>query len=103
MALPGSPLYATARSNNVRLPKNYEEFSFHSFHTVPLPTETLPAHRILQLRDENFTKYHARPEFLNKIRHNFGENAAQNIIKMNEKTLRRKIIEEKSKNKKIEA
>ena len=93
MALPGSPLYVTARRNKVRLPETYEEFSFHSFHTVPLPTESLPAHRILQLRDENFTKYHARPEFLKKISHNFGEVAAQNIIKMNEKTLRRKIIE----------
>ena len=56
-------------SDDVRLPETYEEFSFHSFHTVPLPTtETLPAYRILQLRDESFTKHHARPEFLDKIR-----------------------------------
>ena len=94
MALPGSPLYANARRDDVRLPETYEEFSFHSFHTVPLPTETLPAYRILQLRDESFTKYHARPEFLDKIRNTFGESAAQNIIRMNKKTLRRKIIEE---------
>ncbi len=94
MALPGSPLYAKAREDNVRLPETYEEFSFHSFHTVPLPTDTLPAYRILQLRDQKFTDYHSRPGFLEKIRLYFGEEAAQNIIQMNKKTLRRKIIED---------
>ena len=43
MALPGSQLYKTALDNKVKLPETYEGFSFHSFETLPLATESLKA------------------------------------------------------------
>ncbi|MDC1036173.1 radical SAM protein [Alphaproteobacteria bacterium] len=93
MALPGSPLYTLARSAGTKLPEAYEEFSFHSYETLPLPTATLSAARILQLRDQKFTEYFGRPEFLKKIERQFGQNAVNNIVLMNQKKLKRKIIE----------
>jgi anaerobic magnesium-protoporphyrin IX monomethyl ester cyclase len=94
MALPGSPLYVEARSKGVTLPEKYEEFSFHAYETIPLPTERLTAARILQLRDEKFTEYFNRSEFLDKINNNFGRRAVENIIEMNKIKLKRKIIED---------
>jgi anaerobic magnesium-protoporphyrin IX monomethyl ester cyclase len=94
MALPGSPLYAEAVKSGIKVPQKYEEFSFHSYETIPLPTDSLEPWRILQLRDKKFTEYFGRTEFLNEIEKKFGPKARQNIIKMNKKTLRRKIIEE---------
>ena len=93
MALPGSPLYAQAKRKGVALPEKYEEFSFHSFETLPLPTEKMDASEILKTRDKNFTRYFSRPEFLQKIRSAFGQEAVDNIKAMNRKTLKRKIVE----------
>ena len=62
MALPGSQLYKDALEKNIDLPTKYSEFSFHSYDTKPLPTETLKAGEILKLRDDHFHIY-----FSNKI------------------------------------
>ena len=94
MALPGSPLYADAHQRGERLPKSYEEFSFHSFETIPLSRSGLKASRILQLRDDKFTEYHGREAFLKKVRSNFGQEAVDNITDMNKIRLRRRIIED---------
>jgi radical SAM superfamily enzyme YgiQ (UPF0313 family) len=95
MALPGSPLYTDALTEGiVTLPTKYEEFSFHSYDTIPLPTTELRAARILQLRDEKFTEYFNRIEFLEKISDHFGQEAVDNILEMNKKRLTRRIIEE---------
>jgi len=95
MALPGSPLYVDAlNEGNVVLPSKYEEFSFHSYETIPLPTSELRAARILQLRDEKFVDYFSRKEFLEKVQQHFGQEAVNNIVEMNQKRLKRRIIEE---------
>ena len=94
MALPGSPLYMQARQEGQRLPTKYEEFSFHSYETIPLSTEKMDASEILRMRDEKFTEYFSRPQFLKRIEKTFGSAAAQNIVEMNSKRLRRRIIEE---------
>lgn len=95
MALPGSPLYVDALSEkDVVLPTTYEQFSFHSYETIPLPTNKLRASRVLQLRDQKFTEYFSRKELLDKVRLCFGDVAVDNIIEMNTKVLKRKIIEE---------
>ena len=52
---PGSPLYKNAIIKGIKVPKKYEEFSFHSYETLPLPTDHLQAHEILELRDKNFS------------------------------------------------
>ena len=94
MALPGSLLYKNAIENNIELPSNYEGYSFHSYETVPLPTEKLQAYEILKLRDEAFIKYHTDKNFLNLIEKKFGREAVNNILNMTKIKLNRKIIEE---------
>ena len=94
MALPGSPLYKSALINGIKVPKKYEEFSFHSYETLPLPTNHLKAYEILKLRDEKFTQYFQRPEFLKRIKDKFGSEASNNIKEMTKIKLKRKIIEE---------
>ena len=48
MALPGSQLYKKALEKKYKLPDSYEGYSFHSYETQPLPTETLKPEEILE-------------------------------------------------------
>ena len=91
MALPGSQLYSDALKNDTRLPQKYSEFSFHSYETLPLPTETLTAAEILKLRDDKFNEYFSGKSFLAKIEKKFGKNAVSNINKMLAVKIKRKI------------
>ena len=94
MALPGSELFKNALKNNVKLPNNYDGYSFHSYTTQPLPTENLSAAEILNLRDKKFIEYHTNVNFLNKVEKKFGKDARNNIAEMTKIKLKRKIIEE---------
>ena len=94
MALPGSQLYKDGLDNNVELPQKYSEFSFHSYDTKPLSTETLSAAKILKLRDEKFEKYFSNDKFLKKIEKRFGLDAVINIKNMLKVKLKRKLVEE---------
>ena len=91
MALPGSQLYKDAIDKGVKLPDNYEGYSFHSFETIPLPTKSLTAEEVITLRDEAFTKYHTYKPFLKLIESKFGKIAADNILQMTKIKLKRKI------------
>ena len=91
MALPGSQLYKDAIQKGITLPDNYEGYSFHSFDTVPLPTESLSASEVITLRDEAYTKYHTYKPFLKLIENKFGKPAADNILEMTKIKLKRKI------------
>ena len=91
MALPGSYLYKKALDEGKQLPDTYEGFSFHSYDTLPLPTEKLSAKEIITLRDEAFNKYHNHKPFLNLIERKFGKEAAKNIVEMTKIRLKRKI------------
>ena len=91
MALPGSQLYKDSIEKNVKLPETYEGYSFHSYETLPLPTETLSPKEIVSLRDEAFIKYHTNKNFLELIKKKFGLQAANNIIEMTKTKLKRKI------------
>lgn len=93
MALPGSKLYKEAILNNIPLPDTYEGYSFHSYNTLPLPTEKLSAAEVLKFRDNAYQVYHSNPQFLNKIRRKFGDIAANNILDMLKVKLKRKILE----------
>ena len=94
MALPGSKLYKDAISKGIKVPNSYEGYSFHSYDTTPLPTESLSAAEILKLRDEKFNEYHSNPKFLKRIEERFNKEAAENILEMTKIKLKRKIIEE---------
>ena len=91
MALPGSYLYKKALEEGNQLPDTYEGFSFHSYETLPLPTEKLSAKEIITLRDEAFNQYHNHKPFLNLIEKKFGKEAVKNIVEMTKITLKRKI------------
>jgi anaerobic magnesium-protoporphyrin IX monomethyl ester cyclase len=95
MALPGSKLYKDALQNNTPLPTTYEGYSFHSYDTLPLPTESLTASEILKFRDDAYYEYHTNPKFLEKIKTKFGEIAVYNINEMVKIKLKRKILEKK--------
>jgi anaerobic magnesium-protoporphyrin IX monomethyl ester cyclase len=91
MALPGSFLYKKALDEGIKLPGTYEGYSFHSYDTLPLPTEKLSAKEVITLRDEAFDKYHNHKPFLNLIKKKFGNEAAENIVEMTKIKLKRKI------------
>jgi len=92
MALPGSQLYKNALEKKYKLPENYEGYSFHSYETQPLPTETLKPEEILDYRDKSFKKYHLYKPFLNKMEQKFGKKASENIKDMTKLELKRKIL-----------
>ena len=94
MALPGSQLYKNALDKKYKLPDTYEGYSFHSYETQPLQTESLKPHEILKYRDESFINYHTKKSFLNKIEKKFGQKALDNIKEMTKINLKRKIIDE---------
>ena len=70
MALPGSELYKIALAKGHKLPEDYQGYSFHSYDTVPLPTEKLTSKEILSFRDSAFHKYFTNEVFLKKLRIN---------------------------------
>ena len=93
MALPGSKLYKDAKANNIKLPDNYEGYSFHAYDTQPLPTEFLTPEEILSYRDNAYHEYHSYKPFLNRIEKQYGIKAKNNIIEMSKIRLKRKILE----------
>ena len=92
MALPGSQLYKNALEKKYKLPDSYEGYSFHSYETQPLPTETLKPEEILEYRDKSFKNYHLHKPFLEKIEKKFGKKAIDNIKDMTKINLKRKIL-----------
>jgi radical SAM superfamily enzyme YgiQ (UPF0313 family) len=92
MALPGSAIYKSALDKGYNLPNAYEDFSFHSYNSMPLPTESLTPEEILRYRDESYVKYHNNPLFLRRIEEKYGEKAMINIKKMASVKLKRKIL-----------
>ena len=94
MALPGSQLYKDAIEKNIKLPESYEGYSFHAYNTIPLPTDELPAHKILEFRDKAYIDYHTAKPFQKRIKTRFGIEALNSINDMLKIKLKRKIIEE---------
>jgi anaerobic magnesium-protoporphyrin IX monomethyl ester cyclase len=94
MALPGSALYKQALDKGYELPSSYVGYSFHSYETLPMPTEYLTPAEILDFRDKAFISYHSNPQFLERINQKFGSTAVGNIKSMLEISLKRRIIEE---------
>ena len=92
MALPGSALHKQALDQEYELPSDYTGYSFHSYDTLPLPTDTLSPSEILKFRDRAFHTYHRNPKFLGKVRDRYGEQAVKNIIDMTKLKLKRKLL-----------
>ena len=92
MPLPGSQLYKNALLAGHKLPDDYAGYSFHAYNTQPLPTEHLTPEEILKFRDEAWIKYHTYEPFLEKVENKFGKIARDNIEKMAELKLKRKLL-----------
>ncbi len=95
LPIPGSEIYKKARQQNLDIPKDYLDFSFHSYTTTPLGTDHLTPAQVLKFRDEAFIKYHTNENFLNKIKNKFGQIAVDNIKNMTSIKLKRKILGDK--------
>ena len=80
------------KDKKYKLPDSYEGYSFHSYETQPLPTETLKPEEILEYRDRSFKIYHTHKPFLERIERRFGKKALVNINNMTKISLKRKIL-----------
>ncbi len=94
MALPGSQLYKDALDGHYELPSSYGGYSFHSYKTVPLSTDTLSAAEVLEFRDESYNRYHNSKCFLERVERKYGKTAIENIKKMTKIKLKRKLVED---------
>jgi len=91
-ALPGSPLYNTAKDMGWKLPDSPEGFAFLSYESLPLPTKHLSAAEVLRFRDYSWQTYFTHPPFLKLIESKFGTEERRNIEAMSRIKLRRKIL-----------
>jgi hypothetical protein len=91
-ALPGSPLYITAKDMGWKLPDSPEGFAFLSYESLPLPTKHLSAAEVLRFRDHAWQRYFSYPPFLKLIEAKFGVEERRNVEEMSRIKLRRKIL-----------
>jgi radical SAM superfamily enzyme YgiQ (UPF0313 family) len=91
-ALPGSPLYHTARNNGWTLPDTFEGFAFLSYECAPLRTKHLSAAEVLKFRDDAWQTYFRNPSYLARIERKFGPVERNNIEQMSEIRLKRKLL-----------
>ena len=92
-SLPGSPLYMKAKQEGWALPDQYSEFGFLSYDHVPSRTYDLEEKEVLAFRDYAFNALFENPRFLNKIYNKFGPKAIDNIKRMTNIKLKRKLLE----------
>lgn len=91
-ALPGSPMYYTAKRNNWALPDSYEGYAFLSYESQPLPTKYLSAAEVLQFRDSAWQEYFTNADYLDLVEGKFGLQERRNIEDMSAIRLNRKIL-----------
>ena len=91
-ALPGSPLFLKATQEGWKLPQNYSEFGFLSYDHVPSQTYRLSAKEVLAFRDYAFHTCFENPRFLSMVQNKFGDVAIDNIKRMTNIKLRRKLL-----------
>lgn len=95
-ALPGSPLYYTAKANGWKLPSSLEGYAFLSYESEPLPTRHLSAADVLRFRDQAWHKYFSHQPYLALVERKFGAEQRRNVEELNKIKLRRKLLEEAS-------
>jgi radical SAM superfamily enzyme YgiQ (UPF0313 family) len=93
MAYPGSKLYDIAVKEGWMLPKEWHNFSQHSYGMLPLPTRSLAAETVLEFRDSAFHKYFENPRYLNMVESKFGKAVKEHIMKMTKVRLKRELLE----------
>jgi hypothetical protein len=93
MAYPGSRLYLDAIRENWELPDSYVGYSQHAYETKPLPTKHISAAEVLGFRDTAFDAYYTNDRYLDFIREKFGQETYDDIIRMTQYKLKRKLLE----------
>lgn len=91
-ALPGSPMYRTAKRNGWALPDSFEGYAFLSYESQPLPTKHLSAAEVLKFRDEAWQTYFTNPGYLAMVERTFGPAQRKNIEDMSSIKLRRRLL-----------
>lgn len=94
-ALPGSPMFFTAKKNNWKLPETFEGYAFLSYDSEPLPTKFLSSAEVLKFRDNAWNAYFTNTEYLNLVERKFGLQERKNIEDMAKIKLKRKILGDK--------
>jgi radical SAM superfamily enzyme YgiQ (UPF0313 family) len=92
-ALPGSPLYNTAKTNDWALPDSYEGYAFLSYESQPLPTRHLSSAQVLAFRDYAWNTYFNNPAYLALIEQKFGPQQRKNVERMASIQLKRKLLQ----------
>lgn len=95
VALPGSPIYLDAKRNSINIPNHneYEKFAFLSYEHVPLATKYCTSEEVLSFRDKAWEKYFSNPIYLEFLQKRLGSIAKDNVVKMSNIKLKRKILE----------
>jgi len=96
MALPGSPLYFTAKANGWKLPDSYAGYAFLSYDSQPLPTRHVSAAEVLRFRDQAWQKYFTNPAYLDLVQRTFGPQQRANVEAMTRIHLRRRLLEQET-------
>lgn len=91
-ALPGSPIYHTAKRNGWSLPSSYEGYAFLSYESEPLPTKHLSPAEVLHFRDEAWRKYFSNSKYLELVEKKFGVPERRNVEDMASIRLKRKLL-----------
>lgn len=91
-ALPGSPMYYTAKRNGWDLPDSYEGYAFLSHDCKPLPTKHLSAEEVLRFRDEAWQTYFTNPAYLDLVERKFGIQERNNVVDMASIRLKRALL-----------
>ncbi len=94
MAYPGSGLYQQALTHHWPLPTDWDGYSQHSYHCLPLPTDALTAPDVLAFRDQAFHEYFEHKGYLTFVEQKFGIETRQHIEEMSETRLKRFIVED---------
>ncbi len=91
-ALPGSPLYYTAKMNGWKLPSTPNGYGFLSYDSEPLPTKHLSAAQVLKFRDDAWRTYFTNPVYLRSVEKTFGPQQRKNVEAMANIRLKRKLL-----------
>ena len=91
-ALPGSPLYYTAKQSGWKLPDSYGGFAFLSYDSQPLPTRHLSAAEVLKFRDDAWHTYFSHEPYLQLVERKFGGQQRKNVEDLAKIRLKRQLL-----------
>lgn len=85
-AFVGTPLF-----DRVGIKRTPEEYSLFGSTCNPLPTKTMTSAEVLKFRDEAFSNYITRNDYLQKLETKFGKETVEHVKRMASKKIKRNI------------